>query len=268
MNAIKSYFLWFLAGFFTALILIDSKNNLFVSADNELAVSVEGKLSKVSIAPGTANINVDKNSCVGAIEEPGSEKTIEDVVNDALVNKDILDESHLEHAKTKAALVKFAEYIGIESAPGLHTFQHEEITSVIEQQLMLNFYSNQGDIIEQFDGIEHYLDEYATSASPQFLAELLNVSSSQDQDTHSYALYTIGNAIKHFEGNEKRNSEIISHIAAAKSSESELVRLTVLQSLSEIISDNERLLREIRFFENDESDIIKAKLKLLRYKLE
>lgn len=265
MSTIKSNFLWFFIGFLAALILIGSKNSLFVSSDNELALSVVEKRDNafnLSTSSSATDLAIEQHTCVGC------KKVIETAAKDEFVSEAIPDEPVLKNSRTKESLIKLAEYLGIESYSDLDTFQQEEIVAVIEQQLMLDFYINEGDIIERFDGIEHYLDEQAAFASPRFLSELLDATSSQDEDSHSYALYTIGNAFKHFEDDEGRSSDVIRLLTESKSSESELVRLTVLQSLSELISDDKRLLREIRFFENDASDIVKAKFNLLRYQLE
>ncbi|WP_199608680.1 hypothetical protein [Flocculibacter collagenilyticus] len=177
------------------------------------------------------------------------------------------EQVHSDNAESHEALLALAEYLGIEQ-PELSGYQNEEISLIIEQHLTTQLYNAQGDVYAQFDDIERYLEENTSAISPQFFKEVLDIASQRDEMSHSYAVYTIGKAIENFEGDQQHINESINYISQAKHSSSELVRLTVLQSLSVVINDVEKLQKELSYFDNDNSELVQAKLKLLRFEMD
>ncbi|MCV2884494.1 hypothetical protein OE749_07295 [Aestuariibacter sp. AA17] len=181
------------------------------------------------------------------------------------------DESAAKHSQElNQSLLALADYIGLDPSqyPELTAYQNDEIALLIEQKLVSQLYNAQGDVLAQFDDIERYLEEHPEIVSPQFFKEVLDVASQRDEMSHSYAIHTLANTIEALEDDPQRVNRAIDYIAQSKYSDSELVRLTVLQSLSAAMNDTSRLKQELRYFYDDESELIQAKLTLLRFEME
>ncbi|AZZ97312.1 hypothetical protein [Pseudoalteromonas sp. R3] len=178
-------------------------------------------------------------------------------LNDEPENKD----------ENKARLLSIAQDIGLNSSvyPDLANYENQDITRLIEQHLLTNLRTSQGDVYAQFDEVEHYLEAMPQIASVQFFSDLLTQARHKGELSQSFAIHLLAQSVEQFEPGTEPLSQMQDIVAKARHSESELVRLSALESLATISADQAQLKRLLEQFQADESAVIQAKITLLNY---
>ncbi|KAF7785284.1 hypothetical protein PRUB_a5066 [Pseudoalteromonas rubra] len=167
----------------------------------------------------------------------------------------------------KAALLVIAQDIGLDSHvyPDLADYAIQDIARLIEQHLLTDFRISSADIYTQFDEIEHYLEEMPQLVSQYFFTDLMTQSQYKGELFQSLAIHLMAQNVEQFEASTEHLSQIQALIATASDSESELVRLSVLEALATMSSGKAQLRQVLSQFTEEESAVIQAKITLLNY---
>ncbi|MCF2907314.1 hypothetical protein L1285_03035 [Pseudoalteromonas sp. DL2-H2.2] len=167
----------------------------------------------------------------------------------------------------KARLLSIAQDIGLDSGsyPDLAGYENQDITRLIEQHLLTNLRASQGDVYAQFDEVEHYLEAMPQIASVQFFTDLLAQAEHKGALSQSFAIHLMAQSVEQFEPGTEPLSQMQDIVATARHSESELVRLSALESLATMSADQAQLKHQLEQFQADESTVIQAKITLLNY---
>ncbi|KJY96403.1 hypothetical protein [Pseudoalteromonas piscicida] len=251
-------------GFATATILFSSTQPLNAEqSDSQARTNELNTIAQETVQQEPLNLNVRKTEQL----KIGSDTRVNNSLFE-LQKGNVLDAEELDPNHTQAQLLHLARDIGLDSDsfPDLASYTHRDISNLVEQRLLSDLNYEDGDIYAQLDNIERYLEEQASSVSITFFSELLEQTSQKDELTQSFAIHLLTQSAQQFEEDKKRTSELVNVVSTAKHSESELVRLGALQSLS-VIADKDQLENELKYFEQDNSEIVQAKLTLLRFEM-
>ncbi|WP_125721848.1 hypothetical protein [Pseudoalteromonas rubra] len=196
--------------------------------------------------------------------QPTSEKRL--YASASLAPPELNDEP-ANNDENKASLLSIAQDIGLDSGiyPDLASYENQDITRLIEQHLLTNLRASQGDVYAQFDEVEHYLEAMPQIASVQFFTDLLTQAEHKGALSQSFAIHLMAQSVEQFEPGTEPLSQMQDIVATARHSESELVRLSALESLATMSADQAQLKRLLEQFQADESAVIQAKITLLNY---
>ncbi|WP_046006694.1 hypothetical protein [Pseudoalteromonas rubra] len=178
-----------------------------------------------------------------------------------------LNDEPANNDENKARLLSIAQDIGLDSGiyPDLASYENQDITRLIEQHLLTNLRASQGDVYAQFDEVEHYLETMPQIASVQFFTGLLTQAEHKGALSQSFAIHLLAQSVEQFEPGTEPLSQMQDIVATARHSESELVRLSALESLATMSADQAQLKRLLEQFQADESAVVQAKITLLNY---
>ncbi|TMP28005.1 hypothetical protein CWB99_12825 [Pseudoalteromonas rubra] len=182
--------------------------------------------------------------------------------------------AHLENSHHSAKmdsqrteLISIANDIGLDSNvyPDLANYASQDMARVVEQHLLTGLRVAQGDVYAQFDDIERYLEEVPQLASQHFFTDLMAQSQHKGELFQSFAIHLMTQSVDQLEGNTERLYQVQELIVSASQSDSELVRLSALESLAITSPDKVRFQQMLNRFSKDRSAVIQAKITLLNY---